>query len=77
MRVKTKSKIILFLFPIVLFMMFIFPFFLPNKLLNNVTFGCIYLLICISLIGWSNYTGACIDSMSIDEKREEKLKDLL
>jgi hypothetical protein len=58
-------------------MLFIIPFFLPKEIENNKTFGTIYFIIFLSFVGWSNYTGDKIEKMSIDEKRDEKIKKLL
>jgi accessory gene regulator protein AgrB len=77
MTSKVKSKITIVTGIIALLMMFVVPFFLPNSIANNTTFVWIYFILFFSLVGWSNYTNEKIDNMSIEEKREEKLKEIL
>ncbi len=77
MTLKTKSKLTLVTGIIALLMMFVVPFFLPNSIANNKTFVWIYFILFFTLVGWSNYTNEKIDNMSVEEKREEKLKEIL
>ena len=77
MTSKVKSKITIVTGIIALLMMFVVPFFLPNSIANNTTFLWIYFILFFTLVGWSNYTNEKIDNMSIEEKREEKLKEIL
>lgn len=77
MTSKTKSKITIFTGIIAMLMMFVVPFFIPNSIANNKTFIWIYFIIFFSLVGWSNYTNDKIENMSVEEKREDKLKQIL
>lgn len=77
MTSKTKSKLTLVTGITALLMMFVVPFFLPNSITNNTTFVWIYFILFFTLVGWSNYTNEKIDNMSVEEKREEKLKEIL
>ena len=77
MTYKVKSKITIVTGIIAILMMFVLPFFLPNSIANNTTFVWIYFILFFSLVGWSNYTNEKIDNMSVEEKREEKLKEIL
>ena len=77
MTSKTKSKLTLVTGITALLMMFVVPFFLPNSIANNTTFVWIYFILFFSLVGWSNYTNEKIEKMSVEEKREEKLKEIL
>jgi len=77
MTSKTKSKLTIVTGITALLMMFVVPFFLPNSIANNKTFVCIYFILFFTLVGWSNYTNEKIDNMSVKEKREEKLKEIL
>lgn len=77
MTSKTKSKLTLVTGITAIFMMFVIPFFLPNSICNNKTYTWIYFIVFLSLVGWSNYTSEKIDNMSVEEKREEKLKEIL
>lgn len=77
MTSKTKSKITLFTGITAILMMFVIPFFLPNSIANNKTFVWIYFILFFTLVGWSNYTNEKIENMSVEEKREEKLKEIL
>jgi FtsH-binding integral membrane protein len=77
MTSKTKSKLTLVTGITALLMMFVVPFFLPNSICNNKTYTWIYFIVFLSLVGWSNYTSEKIDNMSVEEKREEKLKEIL
>ena len=77
MTSKTKSKLTLVTGILAILMMFVIPFFLPNSITNNKTFVWIYFIVFLSLVGWSNYTNEKIEKMSVEEKREEKLKEIL
>ena len=77
MTSKTKSKLTLVTGITALLMMFVIPFFLPNSICNNKTYAWIYFIVFLSLVGWSNYTNEKIEKMSVEEKREEKLKEIL
>ena len=77
MTSKTKSKITLVTGITAILMMFVIPFFLPNSIANNKTFVWIYFITFFTLVGWSNYTNEKIENMSLEEKREEKLKEIL
>jgi FtsH-binding integral membrane protein len=77
MTSKVKSKITIVTGIIALLMMFVVPLFLPNSIANNTTFVWIYFILFFSLVGWSNYTNEKIEKMSVEEKREEKLKEIL
>ena len=77
MTSKVKSKLTIVTGIIAILMMFVVPFFLPNSIANNTTFVWIYFILFFSLVGWSNYTNEKIDNMSVEEKREEKLKEIL
>lgn len=77
MTSRIKSKITLVTSIIVIMMMFVVPFFLPNSIANNITFNWIYFTSFFVLMGWTNYTNDKISNMSVEEKREDKLKDLL
>ena len=77
MTSKTKSKITLFTGITAILMMFVIPFFLPNSICNNKTYTWIYFIVFLSLVGWSNCTNEKIEKMSVEEKREEKLKEIL
>ena len=77
MTSKTKSKITIVTGIIAMLMMFVIPFFLPNSVCNNKTYSWTYFIVFLSLVGWSNYTNEKIEKMSVEEKREEKLKEIL
>ena len=77
MRTKFKIKLVIIFGIIATLMLFVIPFFLPKEVENNKTFVTIYFIIFLSFVGWSNYTGEKIEKMSIDEKRDEKIKELL
>jgi accessory gene regulator protein AgrB len=77
MTSKTKSKLTLVTGITAILMLFVIPFFLPNSICNNKTYTWIYFIVFLSLVGWSNYTSEKIDNMSVEEKREEKLKEIL
>jgi hypothetical protein len=77
MTSKTKSKLTLVTGITALLMMFVVPFFLPNSIANNKTFVWIYFILFFTLVGWSNYTNEKIEKMSVEEKREETLKEIL
>ena len=77
MTSKIKSKLTLVTGITAILMLFVVPFFLPNSIANNTTFVWIYFILFFSLVGWSNYTNEKIDNMSVEEKREEKLKEIL
>ena len=77
MTSKTKSKLTLVTGITAILMMFVIPFFLPNSITNNKTYNWIYFIVFLSLVGWSNYTNEKIEKMSVEEKREEKLKEIL
>ena len=77
MQVKYKIKLVITFGVIATLMLFVVPFFLPKEVENNKTFGIIYFIIFLSFVGWSNYTGEKIEKMSIEEKRDEKIKELL
>jgi len=77
MRTKFKIKLVIIFGIIATLMLFVIPFFLPKEVENNKTFATIYFIIFLSFVGWSNYTGEKIEKMSIDEKRDEKIKELL
>jgi hypothetical protein len=77
MQVKYKIKLVITFGIIAILMLFIIPFFLTKDVENNRTFGIIYFIIFLSFVGWSNYTGEKIEKMSIEEKRDEKIKELL
>lgn len=77
MTSKTKSKLTLVTGITAIFMMFLIPFFLPDTITNNKTYAFVYFIVFLSLVGWSNYTNEKIDKMSVEEKREEKLKEIL
>lgn len=77
MRTKFKIKLVITFGIIATLMLFVVPFFLPKEVENNKTFTTIYFIIFLSFVGWSNYTGEKIEKMSIDEKRDEKIKELL
>jgi len=77
MTSKTKSKLTLVTGITAILMLFVIPFFLPNSIANNKTFVWIYFILFFTLVGWSNYTSEKIDNMSVEEKREEKLKEIL
>ena len=77
MTFRVKSKLTLVTGILALLMMFVVPFFLPNSIANNTTFVWIYFIVFLSLVGWSNYTNEKIEKMSVEEKREEKLKEIL
>jgi accessory gene regulator protein AgrB len=77
MTSKTKSKLTLFTGITAILMLFVIPFFLPNSVCNNKTYSWTYFIVFLSLVGWSNYTNEKIEKMSVEEKREEKLKEIL
>ena len=77
MTSKNKSKLTLVTGITAILMMFVIPFFLPNSICNNKTYTLIYFIVFLSLVGWSNYTNEKIEKMSVEEKREEKLKEIL
>ena len=77
MTSRVKSKLTLVTGITALLMMFVLPFFLPNSIANNKTFVWIYFILFFTLVGWSNYTNEKIEKMSVEEKREEKLKEIL
>ena len=77
MTSKTKSKITLVTGITAILMMFVIPFFLPNSIANNKTFVWTYFIVFLILVGWSNYTNEKIEKMSLEEKREEILKEIL
>jgi accessory gene regulator protein AgrB len=77
MTYRVKSKLTLVTGITALLMMFVVPFFLPNSIANNTTFVWIYFILFFTLVGWSNYTNEKIEKMSVEEKREEKLKEIL
>jgi hypothetical protein len=77
MTSRVKSKLTLVTGITAILMLFVVPFFLPNSIANNTTFLWTYFILFFSLVGWSNYTNEKIDNMSVEEKREEKLKEIL
>jgi accessory gene regulator protein AgrB len=77
MTSRVKSKLTLVTGIIAILMLFVVPFFLPNSIANNKTFLWTYFILFFSLVGWSNYTNEKIDNMSVEENREEKLKEIL
>ena len=77
MTSRFKSKLTLVTGITAMLMLFVVPFFLPNSIANNTTFVWIYFILFFTLVGWSNYTNEKIDNMSVEEKREEKLKEIL
>ena len=77
MTSRVKSKLTLVTGITAMLMLFVVPFFLPNSIANNTTFVWIYFILFFTLVGWSNYTNEKIDNMSVEEKREEKLKEIL
>jgi accessory gene regulator protein AgrB len=77
MTSKVKSKLTIVTGITAILMMFVIPFFLPNTIANNKTFVWIYFIAFFTLVGWSNYTNEKIENMSVEEKREEKLKEIL
>jgi accessory gene regulator protein AgrB len=77
MTSKTKSKLTLVTGITALLMMFVLPLFLPDSITNNKIYTLIYFIVFLSLVGWSNYTNEKIHKMSLEEKREEKLKEIL
>jgi hypothetical protein len=77
MTSKNKSKLTLVTGITAIFMMFILPFFLPDSICNNKTYSWTYFIVFLILVGWSNYTNEKIEKMSLEEKREEKLKEIL
>jgi accessory gene regulator protein AgrB len=77
MTSRVKSKLTIVTGITAMLMLFVVPFFLPNSISNNKIYGTIYFVIFLCLVGWSNYTNEKIDNMSVEEKREEKLKEIL
>lgn len=77
MRLKTKRMIVLVTGLIGIFMIFILPFFLPPSLANDTTFCIIYFILFLSVVVFTNYTSDKIENMSIVDKREQSLKDIL
>lgn len=77
MTSKVKSRLTLVTGILAIFMVFVIPFCLPDSITNNKTYIIIYFTIFLCLVGWSNYTNEKISKMSLDEKREEKIKELL
>jgi len=77
MTSRIKSKLTLVTGIIAILMIFVVPFFLHNSIFNNKTYTWIYFIVFLSLVGWSNYTNEKIEKMSVEEKREEKLKEIL
>ena len=77
MTSKNKSKITLVTGIISILMLFVIPFFIPNNIANDKVFGVIYFISFLCLVGWSNYTNQKIDNMSLEDKREEKIKQIL
>ena len=75
MTTKTKSKIATIVGTIATLMLFVIPLCLPDNIGNNKTYGVIYFVSFLCLVGWSNYTNEKIKNMSLDEKRDEKIKD--
>lgn len=74
---KIKSKLTLVTGITAILMLFVIPFFLPTSLLNNITFIWIYFILFFTLMGWSNYTNEKLENMTLEEKREEKLQEIL
>ena len=77
MKVRTKRNIGHLFGITAMLMLFVIPFFLPNSVCNNKTYSWTYFIVFLSLVGWSNYTNEKIEKMSVEEKREEKLKEIL
>jgi accessory gene regulator protein AgrB len=77
MTSKNKSKITMFTGLTSILMLFVIPFFIPNNILNDKVFCVIYFISFLCLVGWSNYTNHKIENMTIDEKREDKIKQIL
>ena len=77
MTIKTKSRISTTLGLVAILMLFVIPLCLPDSIANNKIYATIYFIIFLCLVGWSNYTNEKISKMSIEDKREEKIKELL
>ena len=77
MTIKTKGRIATILGIVTTLMLFVIPLCLPDSIVNNKNYAVIYFLIFLSLVGWSNYTNEKISKMSVEDKREEKIKELL
>lgn len=77
MTIKTKGRIATVLGILATLMLFVIPLCLPDNISNNKVYASIYFVIFLCLVGWSNYTNEKISKMSVEDKREEKIKELL
>jgi hypothetical protein len=77
MTIKTKGRIATVLGSLATIMLFVIPLCLPDSIANNKVYASIYFVVFLCLVGWSNYTNEKISKMSVEDKREEKIKELL